>query len=392
MKIAKPYIFYKIDWSVNTTLVFSNKAFMIITNTSVIKKILLLFLLFAGLYFAKEFLIPLCIGSILATLFIPFSNFLERRGIPRGLAAFLCLLTIIFMLLGLVTLIAWKIAALVNDMALIKEKTIATGVQAQAYILNHLGISVEQQANILRQEQPSLSSIMQLTFSSLTALVTTLVLLLAYVFFLLYYRNHLKMFFLKIAPASQQHEMDEILGKATAVSQQYLLGLSKMIACLWIMYGIGFSILGVQNALFFAVLCGLLEIVPFVGNITGTSLTVLVTALHGAPLSVLGGIVAVYATVQFIQGWVLEPLILGPQVKINPLFTIIALVLGELIWGIPGIILAIPLTAILKIICDHIEPLKPYGFLIGEIDYKNKDNTIVKKLRRSFSTLKKQLS
>jgi predicted PurR-regulated permease PerM len=66
-------------------------------------------------------------------------------------------------------------------------------------------------------------------------------------------------------------------------------------------------------------------------------------------------------------------LILGPQVKINPLFTIIALIVGELIWGIPGIILAIPLTAILKIICDHIEPLKPYGFLIGEIESTKKE-------------------
>jgi predicted PurR-regulated permease PerM len=67
-------------------------------------------------------------------------------------------------------------------------------------------------------------------------------------------------------------------------------------------------------------------------------------------------------------------LMLGPQVKINPLFTIIALVLGELLWGIPGIILAIPLTAMLKIICDHIEPLKPYGFLIGEIELKKTAN------------------
>jgi predicted PurR-regulated permease PerM len=84
-------------------------------------------------------------------------------------------------------------------------------------------------------------------------------------------------------------------------------------------------------------------------------------------LPVLVGIAITYAIVQFIQGWVLEPLILGPQVKINPLFTIIALVLGELLWGIPGIILAIPILAIFKIVCDHIEPLQPIGFLIGEI-------------------------
>ena len=164
--------------------------------------------------------------------------------------------------------------------------------------------------------------------------------------------------------------MEHLIYQATSISQHYLFGLSKMIVCLWIMYGIGFSILGVPNAIFFAILCGLLEIVPFIGNLTGTTLTILVAYVNGANLPMLGGIVIVYGVVQFIQGWVLEPLILGAQVKINPLFTIIALVLGELVWGIPGIILAIPLTAIFKIICDHIEALKPYGFLIGEIENK----------------------
>ena len=96
------------------------------------------------------------------------------------------------------------------------------------------------------------------------------------------------------------------------------------------------------------------------------------------------GIVITYVVVQFIQGWVLEPLILGPQVKINPLFTILALVLGELLWGISGIILAIPITAIFKIICDHIEPLKPYGFLIGEINDGKKEGKFIKKIKNNF--------
>ncbi|HLC83420.1 MAG TPA: AI-2E family transporter, partial [Bacteroidia bacterium] len=89
-----------------------------------------------------------------------------------------------------------------------------------------------------------------------------------------------------------------------------------------------------------------------------------------------------YGMVQFIQGWVLEPLIVGSEVKINPLFTIIALVIGGLIWGIPGIFLAIPLIAMLKIVFDHIEPLKPYGFLIGEIQSKNGDHTFIKKIKK----------
>lgn len=357
---------------------------MTTTNVPIIKKLLLIFLIIAGLIFAKEFLMPIFIGGILATLFIPFCNFLEKKHFNKGLSAFICLLMLLLIFSSIILLVSLKISELVNDAELIKQKAIDSGIQLQEYIFNHLGISLEKQSQILQSEQPSISSIMQFTFSSLSYLITNVILVLAYFFFLLYYRVHFKQFFLKLTAAEKRDEMSQILSKATNVSQQYLLGMSKMIVCLWLMYGVGFSILGVKNAIFFAVLCGLLEIVPFIGNITGTSLTVLVTGLHGASLSLLGGIVLIYAIVQFIQGWVLEPLILGPQVKINPLFTIIALVVGELLWGISGIVLAIPITAMLKIVCDYIEPLKPYGFLIGEIESEKKESVLLKKLKTKF--------
>lgn len=357
---------------------------MNVAITSIIKKLLLLFLIIAGLIYAKIFLIPLTIGGILATLFLPLCHWLENRKLPKGMAVFACFLLLLLIIVTLTFLLGWKVVGLTNDVSLLKQKAIDTFTNTQEYIFTHLGISAKEQLEILKSEQPSYSSIMQMVAGSLTNIFTNLVLVLVYFLFLLYYRLHLKNFLLKLSPPSQSVEMEQIIHSATNVSQQYLLGLSKMIVCLWIMYGIGFSILRVENALFFAILCGLLEIVPFVGNITGTTLTVLVSALHGAEFSILVGIVITYIVVQFIQGWVLEPLILGPQVKINPLFTILALVLGELLWGISGIILAIPITAIFKIICDHIEPLKPYGFLIGEIVTVKKGGRFIRKIKNSL--------
>jgi len=141
---------------------------------------------------------------------------------------------------------------------------------------------------------------------------------------------------------------------------------------LWVMYGIGFSIVGVKHAIFFAILCGLLEIVPFVGNITGTVLTLLMALSQGAGSNMIIGILVTYGCVQFIQTYILEPLVVGAKVKINPLITIAGIVVGELIWGIPGMILAVPVIGILKIIFDNMEDLKPFGFLMGE-EKKAKD-------------------
>jgi predicted PurR-regulated permease PerM len=353
-------------------------------SSTFLHKLALAFLIILGLYFAKTFLIPLSIGGILAALFLPFCNWMQLKNIPKSVAVLICFILLVIVIGLLLSLLGWKIAELLNDLTLIKQKSIDIGNTIQQYIFNHLNISVEEQYSILKKEQPSYASVFQFIFGSITSIFSSFILVLVYFAFLLFYRNHIKRFLLKMTPTTKREEMQFVIYNATQVSQQYLLGLSKMIVLLWIMYTIGFSSIGVENAFFFAILCGLLEIVPYVGNISGTLLTVLVSAIHGASPSLLFGIVLVYGIVQLIQGWLLEPLILGPQVKINPLFTIIALVIGQLLWGIPGIILAIPLTAIFKIICDHIEAMKPYGFLIGEIEFPKKKMAIFHKVKHFF--------
>lgn len=353
-------------------------------SSSALKKLLLLFLVVSGLYFAKGFLIPIAIGGVIATLFLPFCRWMEAKKIPKAFAVFVCLLIVVIVATAIGFLFGWQISALASDYALIKQKAIEKGIYVQHYIFRNLGIALEKQSEILKTEQPLVTNVVQVVFESIRHFIVTFVFIFSYIFLLLYYRGHIKQFLIKLSPPANRKETEQVIYSTANVSQQYLLGLAKIIVCLWIMYGIGFGILGVNNFILFAILCGLLEIIPFIGNITGTIITVLVAAMHGAGLPILAGIIVVYGAVQFIQGWVLEPLILGPQVKINPLFTIIALILGEIIWGIPGIILAIPITAMLKIICDNIESLKPYGFLIGEIETVKTKRSLSEKIKKWF--------
>ncbi len=354
---------------------------MTITSSSVIKKLLVLFLVFAGLHFAGNFLIPLTIGIVLATLFLPFYKWMEERKVPKILAAFICLLIILLTIAGVAALIGWQVIELTNDFDLIKQKSIQLFDSIQEFILNNIGISVAKQNRLLIDQQQFVSGFIQMLASSLSSIFFKFILILVYVLFLLYFHSHIKQFLLKLSPPSHRSEMAKLVSRVTKVSQQYLQGLFKMIVFLWIMYGIGFSILGIKNAIFFAILCGLLEIIPFIGNITGVSITILVATVHGASFPLILGIMGTYALVQMIQGWVLEPLVVGSKVRINPLFTIIALVIGEMIWGIPGIFLAIPLMAMFKIVCDHIDSLKPYGFLIGKIEIGKIESELINKIK-----------
>ncbi|HYC27380.1 MAG TPA: AI-2E family transporter, partial [Chitinophagaceae bacterium] len=263
-------------------------------------------------------------------------------------------------------LVTWQVTDLakdVNDMELRVQQMID---DLRNGISNNLGISKEQQAQLVQgQASTKTSGMLTGAASSIVNILINLVLVLVYIFTFMYFRRHLKTFVLKLVPATEKSNAQTIIHDIQRVAQQYLGGLGMMIVCLWVMYGIGFSIVGVKNAIFFAILCGILEIVPFVGNLTGNAITILMAVSQGGGTAMVVGIIVTYAIVQFLQTYILEPLVVGAEVNINPLFTIVVLVIGELVWGIPGMVLAIPLLGIVKIICDHIGPLKPYGYLIG---------------------------
>ena len=204
-----------------------------------------------------------------------------------------------------------------------------------------------------------------LMLGSLMSIFIHFILILVYLFLFIYYRAHLKKFILMLVPPGETDETEKIISDAGKVAQKYISGLSSMIVILWIMYAAGFSIVGVKSAIFFAILCGLLEILPFIGNFTGTVITVLAVISQGGSNGMIIGVIVTYLIIQFIQTYFLEPLVVGSEVNINPLFTILIIVFMEIVWGVAGMILAIPMLGIVKIICDHVTPLKPYGFLIG---------------------------
>jgi len=331
-----------------------------------------LFLVFTGLYFAKPFLVPLCFAGLFAMLFLPLCRRFERKGISRGVATLFCILILLSVVAGIVMLITWQVNDLTSDLGNVQQKAKELMKQVQDYISRTFGVGRAEQDKIIEEQSKNTNGAIAGMGSYLFGFLVDFILMLVYTFLFLHARNHLKKFILKLVPANATSTAEDAMTNIQKVTQQYLTGLSLMIVCLWILYSIGFSIVGLNNAFFFAILCGLLETVPFVGNLTGNSLAILMALTQGGGADMIIGILITYGLIQFFQTYLLEPLVVGAEVNINPLFTIIALVLGELIWGIPGMVLAIPLLAIVKIICDHIEPLKPYGFLIGSNKKKKK--------------------
>ena len=340
--------------------------------------LLLAFLVIAALHYAKPFLVPVCFGGLLAMLFLPLSIWFENKRIPKALSILLCIIIFIAVLSGFIWLISWQITDLASESSDIENKVKKMFSQFQDYIRSNFGLSKKQQDEMMAAQAETNGGFIAGLGSFLTGFIVDFILVLVYIFLFMFYRDRIKAFVLKIVSSQQKKNAETIIYNIEKVSQQYITGLGMMIGCLWVMYSIGFSIVGVKYAVLFAIICGLLEIVPFVGNLVGNALAVLMVIIQGGGMEMVIGVVITYLTVQFLQSYILEPLVVGAEVNINPLFTIIILVLGELVWGIPGMVLAIPLLGIVKIICDHIEALKPYGYLIGS-DKKKRSSLFQKK-------------
>jgi len=351
--------------------------------------LLFFFLAFAGLYFAAEFLIPVALAAVFSMLFIRLCSWMESKGLSRGISSLLCVLLFVGVITLILFLLSWQLSGLTENMDAMKQRMVTLFTNLQHWLHQQAGITMRQQNEMVKQQSQDAGSnagTMLASFAGgVMGIMVNTILVIVYMFLFLLYRSHIKKFILKLVPRNETDTADEVVHTAGKVAQKYLSGLAAMIVMLWIMYGIGFSLAGVESAIFFAVLCGILEIIPFIGNLTGTSVTILAVVAQGGDTKMIIAVLVTYAMVQFIQTYILEPLVVGEQVNINPLFTILIIVLGEMVWGIAGMILAIPLLGIIKIICDSVPELQPYGFLIGTEKQRGRRTGVIDKIKGVFS-------
>ena len=187
-----------------------------------------------------------------------------------------------------------------------------------------------------------------------------------YIFLILYYEPLLLDFVRKIFGESNKSQVNEIVLQIKTVIQRYLIGLFIEAGLIAIMEITALLILGVDYAILLGIIGALLNAIPYIGGIVAVALPMAVALVtKDTPLYAFY-IMVIYYLIQLVDNNYIVPKIVASKVKINALFSIIVVFAGNALWGIPGMFLSIPLLAIIKLIFDHIEPLKPWGFLLGD--------------------------
>ncbi|MFC5270448.1 AI-2E family transporter [Adhaeribacter terreus] len=351
--------------------------------------IILLGILFVmAMYYGRVFFIPLSFGIILSMLMLPVSRKLEQWGMNRFWATMVCVLIILLLVAGFIMIIAAQATSFSEDMPQIQEKLHELMNQIQTWIEQQFGVSPQKQLAFIKSQIAKFSASANRFFTSVlqgtVGIVTAFVLVILYMFFLMWKREKYKTFILQLVSSENQTKAKKTLEQITKVSGQYLTG--RLISMLFVavFYSIAFTILGLKNAILISVIAVIPNLIPYVGAFVGAFFPLIMTLISGSTGMFIPTVVILISG-QAIDNNIIEPLVMGAQLSLSPIMTIFAIVIGELIWGIPGMILFEPLFAIIRIVCSHIPELNPFSYVMGDDSEFEKKPEWIAKIKRAFS-------
>ncbi|RFM30653.1 AI-2E family transporter [Deminuibacter soli] len=326
-------------------------------------------LIFLILYMAQGICVPLSFAGLFAIILSAPCGYLERKGVPKGIAALISLLAALIVMFVVLYFISSQIMSFKNELPALTSQLQSSILDLENWAREKFNLSSDSMREMLHsatsQTLSHTTSLVSFTVSTLSGAVIYLVLIPIYTFLLLLYRRLIVQFL--VASFQQKHTavVYSVLQQTKHVIKGYVVGLLIEMVIVAIMNCAGFFILGVKYALLLGVIAAILNIIPYLGIFTACMLSILITYTTNGAATVLG-VAITLVVVHLIDSNILLPKVVGSKVKINALVTILGVIVGSTLWGIPGMFLAVPIIAILKVIFDHVEDLKPWGLLLGD--------------------------
>ncbi|WP_245911557.1 AI-2E family transporter [Neolewinella xylanilytica] len=329
------------------------------------------------LYAGSSFFIPIAFGLFFSLMLKPICYRFEVLINSRIFSVVLTLFTAGVVVLGVLLFFFNQIQAILTEADDIYSGLQETFYEWAEYGGGRFGISGEEVEAYIDEAITSVSDqplgILSTGLSTSGVLLANFSLVMIYTFFFLLYRGAMKNFVLGQLRNSDQTEGLETLNEIQQVAKSYLGGMGLVMLILGVLNSLGLFFIGIDYYLVWGFLAAILAVVPYIGTVIGGLLpfvfAIATTESIWQPLAV----VLLYATVQFVEGNFITPKVLGSSVKLNALAAIMSVILGSIFWGLPGVIIAIPFLAIVRIILTHIEPLRPVALLLSDDLYEQSD-------------------
>ncbi len=313
-------------------------------------------------------IIPFIFAILLAAFLYPIEKYLLRFVKFKGVAICLSFLTLLLPILFITTLFSMQLIAIMESLPSI-GMSMTEGLDELLNQVNKLiplaNLNTEKLLSSGGENIQGPLLFISKSFVSTTAFLTSLGMVFIYTFFLLYYRNSFNNFIIYQFEKSNRPDIKEAMDEIKKTIQSYIGGVGLVMVILSVLNSIGLTLIGIEYAVFWGTLAGFLAVIPFIGTLIGGVLPFIyalsTTDTNWQPIAVL----IFYLVVQQIEGNFITPRIVGDKVDVNPLFAIFSLMFFGTFWGIAGIILAIPIISIVKIVLSNFEDSKAYAVLMS---------------------------
>lgn len=323
------------------------------------------FILFIG----RDIMVPLVFATLFAILLNPLVNYLSRFRINRVISILIVVLFSLFFVSALAYFIGSQISRFSESFPQLQDKLTLLFNNLVEWLSGYLNMDqgkIKDWFTKTKNEGMNNSgALISATLGTLSSVLISVFLLPVYVFFILLYKPLILEFISELFKWNKQAVVAEVLVETKGLIQNYLVGLLLEAAIVATLNSIGLMIIGINYAILLGIVGALLNVIPYIGGLIAISLPILVALATKTPISALW-VIVVYLIVQFIDNNFLVPKVVASKVKINALVSIIVVLIGGALWGVPGMFLSIPMTAIVKVIFDRVEPLKPFGLLLGD--------------------------
>ncbi len=328
------------------------------------------------LILAKDFLYPLAFGILLSYLLFPIVNYFEKKGFPRILSILLTILAAVAGFIAIAIFVLKRVNLFMDELPRFREMTVDHIESLQKYLEANFGIPGERLKNFLIDNIFDLGSRSEKIFATTTGTIFALFMQPVYVFLFLYYRTKFAYFYLKIVGRENRHIAIAALREIAGVVTRYMLGVTMVVLILCFFNSAGLLIIGIKYPFLLGVISALFSFIPYFGNIIGGMVVLIFTLLTGdSTLSALHVVIFTFI-VHFFENNILSPNIVGNNIRLNPFVIILGLIMGAMIWGIPGMLVTIPFLAMFKIVLKTIPSMQAFAFLIGTRGTKKHELTI----------------
>jgi predicted PurR-regulated permease PerM len=313
-----------------------------------------------------DILVPLAFAAFLAVLLNPLCNRLQKHHVPKALSIIIAMMVMIIIIATIFYFLSTQIVQFGDSMPMLKQKLGEISGNLKTWVNSSFGVPIAKQDQMVKDALNNSQSMLGKTLGGVLGTLAIVFLLPVYIFFMLLYKTLIINFLYEVFAEENSKKVSDVLSETKGAIQSYIVGLLIEMIIVAAMNSTALLLLGVKYGVLIGCIGAILNLIPYLGGIIAIALPVLMATVTKDGYSTQLGVIGAYIVIQFIDNNILVPRIVSSKVQINALMSIVVVLLGNQLWGLSGMFLSIPFIAVLKIIFDRIDDLKPWGKLLGD--------------------------